>query len=62
MTKYIKYTHPAAMGYSAKMSYELDEVLELEGIERVRVLFTPVNFKWEDLDKPVTPTFNKRNR
>lgn len=63
MTRYIKYTHPAAMGYSAKMSYELNEVLKSEKIDMVKTLFTPINFKWEDLDAPkIEEKNNKRNR
>ena len=48
--KYLKYTHPAAMKYDLKKLYELDELKEKLDLGMIKVLFTPVNFKWEDLD------------
>lgn len=60
--KYVKYTHAAAIGYDANIAHKLDDVIAKEGIERVKALFTPVNFKWEDLNEPVALKNNKRNR
>lgn len=64
--KYIKYTHAAYVGYDAGVLHILDEVVKKEGIERTKMLFTPIDFKWEDLELPKVKdkkeTTNKRNK
>lgn len=49
MGKYLKYTHPASMKYSVSKAYELEELKKELGLEMIQVLFTPINFKWQDL-------------
>jgi len=48
--KYLKYIHPAAMKYDLKKSYELDELKKELDLDMIKVLFIPVNFKWDDLE------------
>ena len=52
MVKLLKYTHPAAIGYSVSQPYTLDQ-LQNDGLslEEIQTLFTPLNFKWEDKKK-----------
>lgn len=59
--KYVKYTHAAALGYNPEISYELSEVVSAEGIERVKVLFEPIGFKWEEIEDK-KEMISKRNR
>jgi hypothetical protein len=54
----LKYTHPADMGYNVKIPYELDEVKQKLSIDMIKVLFTPIDFKWSDLDKSKKKTKN----
>lgn len=51
MKNNIKYTHPAATGYNPNETYKLDAILKAEGLERTKILFSPVGFQWSDLDK-----------
>ncbi len=50
--KTLRYTHPASNKYNPKKIYILDDLLKDMDIKKIKVFFTPVDFKWEDLDKP----------
>ena len=50
MKKYIQYTHPAACGYEGEGSYDYDAIVKELGLEKTKMLFTPINFKWSDLE------------
>jgi hypothetical protein len=54
MIRFIKYTHPAAMGYDPMISYKLDDVLKSMKIEDIKVFFEPIDFKWQDLNAKST--------
>lgn len=49
--KKLKYSHPASCGYSTKKVYFLDDILKEMNIDKIKVLFKPIDFKWEDLDE-----------
>lgn len=49
--KKIKYTHPSSCGYNPNVIYNLDEILKDMDINKIKVMFEPINFKWKDLDK-----------
>jgi hypothetical protein len=59
MKKLLKYTHPAAMKYGTADTYELEELKKELDFEMIKVLFTPINFKWEDLNKVVDKIITK---
>lgn len=48
MSKLLKYSHPAASTYSLTKTYTLEE-LQQDGLDldRIKILFKPVNFTWE---------------
>ena len=48
--KYVKYTHPAAREYSPNVSYDYESILEEIGVKDAKIFFTPINFKWDDLN------------
>lgn len=49
MSKLLKYSHPAASKYSLTKTYTLEE-LQQDGLDldRIKILFKPVNFKWDE--------------
>jgi hypothetical protein len=47
MMRYLKYTHPASMGYDLNKSYKLEDLKKELELEVIQVLFTPINFQWE---------------
>jgi len=49
--KYLKYTHPAAMKYDLKKLYELDELKEELDLDMIKVLFSPIDWDFEDLEE-----------
>jgi len=50
MIKLLKYSHPAVTKYDLKKSYTLDELQAELDLERIKILFQPVNFEWKDLE------------
>ena len=50
MIKLLKYNHPAVTKYDLKKSYTLDELQAELDLERIKILFQPVNFEWKDLE------------
>ena len=48
--KMLKYTHPSACEYSEHIQYSLDELLKEMKLERIKAMFEPIDFKWEDVD------------
>ncbi|MDD4779008.1 MAG: hypothetical protein PHT02_00195 [Tissierellia bacterium] len=48
--KYLKYNHPASMKYNINQVYELEELKKELSIEMIKVLFEPIDFKFEDLE------------
>jgi hypothetical protein len=58
---FLKYTHPAAMKYEINKSYSLDELkLELSD-DMIKVLFIPINFKWEDFEPKIEVKKEQKN-
>lgn len=57
----IKYTHYSASNYITDRPYDLEEVKKDLPIETIKCKFTPVNFKWEDLDNEVLKVTNVVN-
>jgi len=49
--KLLKYNHPSAMKYDVNKTYELDELKKELDLEMIQVLFEPVGWEWEDLEK-----------
>lgn len=47
MSKLLLYNHPAASKYKVGKHYTLDELQKDMSIDRIKVLFKPVNFEWE---------------
>jgi len=62
MNKLLQYTSPAAYIFETDKTYSLD-VLENEyhlSMDMIKVLFTPVNFTWDDIEgTPVVPVENE---
>lgn len=58
--KHLKYTHPAANEYSTTRLYRLDNLLKELDIKMIKVLFTPVDFTWDDLENKPKQKSNKR--
>lgn len=52
--KKLKYVHPSSCGYDPLITYELSKILKEMDIKKARVMFKPINFKWEDMDKKKT--------
>jgi len=49
--KLLKYNHPSAMKYDVNKTYELDELKKELDLEMIKVLFVPIGWEWEDLEK-----------
>lgn len=50
MKKILKYTHPSANNYSITEVYGLEDLQQELDLEMIKVLFSPVNFEWSDLE------------
>lgn len=50
MTKILKYSHPSASKYNVNAVYILEELQKELSLEMIKVMFTPLNFKFGDLD------------
>jgi hypothetical protein len=48
--KLLKYNHPSATKYSLNKTYELEELKRELSLEKIKILFQPVNFEWKDLE------------
>lgn len=48
--KTVKYIHPASNKFVANFTYDFDELVKDIGIEMVKIMFEPIDFKWEDLE------------
>jgi len=64
----LRYTHPAAYIFDVDKVYTLDELKDQyqQPMEMIKVLFTPINFQWSDIDEtvvipvePVAPVENE---
>ena len=47
MSKLLKYTHAAAMGYMSDTLYDLEDIKKELPLDTIKIVFTPVNFEWE---------------
>ena len=50
MNKLLKYNHPAKTKYNLDKLYTLDELKEELNMGQIKVLFTPINFDFDELD------------
>jgi hypothetical protein len=48
--KYLKYNHPSAMKYSISQTYNLEELKKELSLDKIKVLFEPIDFEWTDLE------------
>ena len=48
--RFIKYVHPAALGYDPSKSYLLDDILKAMTIEDIKVFFEPICFTWVEVE------------
>lgn len=51
MNKLLKYTHPAITNYDVNKNYLLEELKKDLSFEKIKLLFTPVNFNWDEENK-----------
>lgn len=49
--KLLKYNHPASMGYDTKKVYNLEDLKKDLSLDKIKILFTPIGWKFEDLEK-----------
>jgi hypothetical protein len=48
--KLLKYNHASATKYSLNKTYELEELKKELSLEKIKILFQPINFEWKDLE------------
>ena len=61
--KLLKYIHPSACGYSSDTTYNLDELLKSEmSVDKIKVLFSPIGWKWNDLEKKKASKKSNKNK
>jgi len=46
--KLLKYTHPALSKYDITKAYTLQELQSELSDEMIKVMFSPINFEWEE--------------
>lgn len=46
--KELKYTHPASMGYYINKIYLLDELKKELSLDKIKILFTPIGWTWNE--------------
>ena len=56
----LKYNHPSVPPKNINVNgvYELDELKKAFNFDTIKILFTPINFKWSDLEKKVNKVSN----
>lgn len=58
--KFLKYTHPASMGFDTNKSYELEELKKEFDLELIKVLFVPIGWEFDDLEVKKIVNVNKK--
>ena len=46
--KTLKYTHPSLNKYDVNMTYLYDDLIKEMSEDMIRILFTPIDFEWEE--------------
>ena len=56
----LKYNHPSVPPANINVNgiYELDELKKTFSFNIIKILFTPINFKWSDLEKKANKDLN----
>lgn len=60
--KNLKYNHPSVPPKNINVNgvYELEELKKTIDLNTIKTLFTPINFKWSELDKKVSKVLNNQ--
>jgi len=45
--KLLKYTHPAKSKFDLNKAYSLAELEKEMDVEKIKILFTPIDFEWK---------------
>ena len=62
--KMVTYTHPASPenGIKVGVKYELDFVKNIFALDKIKVLFSPVNFNWKELEPKQSKTKDSKSK